>query len=203
MASASSDVGSDVGHSAPVLRIPAFPPEILLPNWRNNRADSSKLNTAAYSIRCTLASMCGMHVHRTGDKRKHDIWACCEEVYGRLLRAMQHRHGEAAVIKYLGHTSLTMVAKMTGEKIFRMSQNTGKTIVNRFNPKWRACLDSNGQPPSGKNWEWVRNRVLVMLYHESKGDNDTTLAANEGKNKCMAIKFFLMFFLCLQTWKLP
>ena len=118
MASASSDVGSDVGHSAPVLRIPAFPPEILLPNWRNNRADSSKLNTAAYSIRCTLASMCGMHVHRTGDKRKHDIWACCEEVYGRLLRAMQHRHGEAAVTKYLGHTSLTMVAKMTGEKFF-------------------------------------------------------------------------------------
>ena len=86
MASASSDVGSDVGHSAPALRIPAFPPEILLPNWRNNRADSSKLNTAAYSIRCTLASMCGMHVHRTGDKRKQDIWACCEEVYGRLLR---------------------------------------------------------------------------------------------------------------------
>ena len=194
MASASSDIGSDDGHHANKvahLRLPAFPPGLLMPNWKNNRADATKLNLAAYSIRCTLSAMCGMHVHTMGDMRKHDIFASCERNYLKLVAAMQNKYRDAAVVKYLGHTSLTKVAVMTGEKVFRMAQNTRKTIVNRFNPKWKACL-VNGQPPSGKNWEWVAKRVLIMLYHESKGDTTHELAANAG--------IFFIFFVCLHIF---
>ena len=166
MASASDVVSDASTFSAPVLSLPDFPAKILNEAWVNNRQDSKKLNLAAYSVRCTLAAMSGMHVHKMGSMRKGDIHANCEKVYHQLVAAMQRHHRTAAVSEYVGYTSLTKVSKMSDDKIFRMAQEVRSTLVNSFNRLWNACLQ-DGKLPSDKTWDWVRMRVLVMLYTEN------------------------------------
>ena len=168
-----------------VCRLPEFPVKILNETWQNDRSNGSKITLSALSIRCTLAAMCGMHVHKGPGKKKYDIWTCCADLYKQLTNAMKLAHPHASVIPFLDYTANTMVTRMDGEKVFRMSQLVRKECVNVFNPLWKSCLDDSGQPPSGKTWEWVRCRVLILLYRQAK-KIETPLPQNAGK---FAIKF--------------
>lgn len=44
-----------------------------------------------------------------------------------------------------------------------------KQCVNEYNRRWDSCL-VNGTCPSGKNWDWVRKKVLVMIFHKKDGE---------------------------------
>lgn len=179
-----------------VLRLPDFPNKILNETWEKNRANAGKLNTAAYSVRCTLTAMCGMDVHKRKCMKKHDIWSCCKRTYIALVASMARKHPNAKVVEFVGHTALTKLAPMSGEKVFRMSQMVRKHCVNQFNPLWKSCLGPTGQPPSGKDWEWVRQRVLIMLYRQAKKDI-TPLEANAGLCGHSSVFVVVVVFVCI------
>lgn len=162
----------------PPLLLPTFDSRLLSENWPNNRTHSAKLQIAALSIRCTLSAMCGMHVHTLSGKKKQDLWQICSVKYRELVSALQHKYPRASVGEYLPYVALTKLVPMTGEKVFRMAQAVRKECRNAYNPLWNSGL-VNGSPPSGKDWTWVRDRVLVLLYRKKKKD-ETSLRPNDG-----------------------
>ena len=72
-----------------VISLPEFPHELLAENWTNIRQFSGKLNTAAYSVRCILAAMIYMQVHKMGDMRAHEIHVQAEKKTHRIGSCFQ------------------------------------------------------------------------------------------------------------------
>lgn len=161
------------------LSLPEFHRKLLNEDWTAQRATSGKLNVALYSVRATLAGMCGMHVAKMPTMKKHQCWREVLKVYLDLVTAFRDRYPDAAVNEFIGHTSTTKITPMDGEKVWRMHCAVRKEIVNVYNPVWKSCLGPNGTPPSGKSWEWVRKRTLILIYRNGKKD-DSPLAANDG-----------------------
>ena len=60
-----------------------------------------------------------------------------------------------------------------------MGMDVRADCVNQYNPLWKSCLDSSGFPPSGREWQWVADRVLVMMWRQ-KIKNQDPLPANQG-----------------------
>ena len=181
-----------------VVRLPAFDDRFLSPNWPNNRTHSGKLQVAALSIRGTLSAMCGMHVNTMSGKKKQDIWEICARKYRQLVDELQHKYPDASVGEYLMYVALTKLSPMTGEKIFRMSQAVRKECRNVFNPLWNQAL-VNGFPPSGKDWEWVRKRTLILLHRQKKKDS-TPLQPNDGSfYVCVCVCSCVLLPACLRA----
>ena len=117
------------------LRLPHFHSNLLNSNWQQgrNRAEDSKINTAALSVRCSLAAMCGMHVHTTSGKKKHDVWAVYKAKYTELIRAMRHRYPDATVMEFIDWISYRKIKKkLNGQQIYRLSQVIRKACVNTY-----------------------------------------------------------------------
>ena len=161
------------------IRLPDFPKKILNSDWSNNRHESFKLNISAYNTRATFSAMCAMHVNTLGTMKAQDCHSEALKAWTKLVTAFKRKYPDATVGKYLGFTSLNKITPMDGEKIWRMACQTRPEINNVFNPVWLSCL-SNGKLPSGKDWEWVRKRTLILLYRRATKD-ETPLAPNEGK----------------------
>ena len=171
----------------PTLPIPDFDIALLNTQWVPSRAHSPKLNAALYSMRCIFASMCVMHLHTTASKKVSDCELEVEAQYFQLLRSFRIKHPDAAVGNYIGFVSINKVVKMTGKKILKMGQRVRTVLNNDYAPLWNGLLDPNGEPPSGKNWEWVHDCVLVMLYRKMKR-NTEPLAMNAGiRFKCKVV----------------
>ena len=162
-----------------IVNLPDFPEMLLNRNWERNRTGSPKLNTAAYSLRSTLAAMTCIHLNTTAPKKGPDVHRTCLIKYGELIAAMKVRYPDAAVIKYLDYSSLQQLKKLDGKQIYRMGLAVRTKVVNEFLPLWKSCLGPSGMSPSGRTFEWVMKRVLIMLYRRSKKNNDA-LPANAG-----------------------
>ena len=162
-----------------VLLLPNLNEELLSSTWRYGRKqDDPKINAAVYSIKCIFAAMCGMHVHSQNGMKKADIWIVCETKYNELVRALRHKYPDCVAARFIGHTSNKLNKKITGDTIYRLSQHVRKTCVNSFNVHWKGSLDGD-VPPSGREWDWVRMRVLVILYREYT-KNTQRLPENQG-----------------------
>ena len=161
------------------LVLPMFPDIMMNEHWRfNNRVEKKKIHQCALSIRCTLAAMCGMHMHQNPQARSFDIHDICEHKYHELVQSLLTKCPNAKVCEFLTFTTLEKTKKMGGKNVWRMSQQVKKEICNRYNPMWQSCL-SNDIPPSGRQWEWVRQRVLVLLWRALKKNTDP-LPSNQG-----------------------
>ena len=167
------------------LSVPSLPPEILNTTWRTSRkADKPKINAAVNSIKCTIASMCGIHIHTMSGMKKADIEIECESKYHAIVAALRLKYPDAVALHFIAHTNNKLIKLLDGNGIYRLSQRVRKTCVNSYNGHWLGSLDS-GIPPSGRSWNWVRMRVLVLLHRELK-KNTSTLPANQGKtNTCL------------------
>ena len=154
------------------LRVPAFPPILMNTTWDvGNRVGRKKIQVAALSIRSTLSAMCGMHVHTTPTATSFQQHAICLEKYKKLLVAMENKYPEASVVPFLKYTSLTKNKEFAGLSIYRMSQQVRTTIAKEYNTLWTSSLGPDKIPPSGRTFEWVRKRVLIMLWRKGKKDN--------------------------------
>ena len=163
-----------------VLPLPDFDINFLNTQWQLNRRDSPKLNTALYSMRCTLSSMCVMHLHTTPTKKVSEAEATCAKTYFDLTRSVSIKYPDAVVCKYVEWVSTNCLTRMTGAKIMKMGQRVRTCLVNEILPLWNSCLDSDGNPPSGKDWIWVCKCVLIMLHRKSKKSTEA-LAPNAGQ----------------------
>ena len=104
------------------LSVPSLPPEILNTTWRTSRkADKPKINAAVNSIKCTIASMCGIHIHTMSGMKKADIEIECESKY---------------------HVIVTIEVSL--------SQCVRKPCVNSYNGHWIGTLH-NGIPTPGRS----------------------------------------------------
>ena len=166
---------------ATILRttLPEFPPLLLTQGWEINRTDKPKLNAAAYSIRSTFAAMAGMDLHSKSAKKGPDIHVTVRNAFNKLVEAMKTVYPDASVVQYIEYTTLNKLKKIEGRQIHRLGMEVRTACVNDFRPLWVSCLDSSGDPPSGRQWQWVADRVLVMLWRQ-KTKNKDPLSANEG-----------------------
>ena len=161
------------------LSLPNLPVEMWSSNWRPDRkADRPKINAAVYSLKCVFAAMCGMHIHTRSGMKRADIEMECEVKYHELIAAARLQHPDAVAVKFVAHTSNKCLKLMDGNGIYRLSQRVRKICVNSYNGHWLGSLDG-GIPPSGRMWNWVRMRVLVILYRELT-KNTTNLPENQG-----------------------
>lgn len=169
--------------------LPDFPPCMLSRNWGElKREDKPKLNTCCYSIRGTLSAMCGMHLHTTTPTKAPNVHAICLQKYNELTAAMRMKYPDASVNEFIDYVTINKFKKLKGEQIYKMGLSMKTMMLKQFLPLWNSCLDSNGNFPSGRSWEWVRDRVLIMLYRRSKKDL-TPLPQNAGKHVLIFIVF--------------
>ena len=126
--------------------------------------------------------MCGIHIHIRNGMKRSDIemllvWGKVPRIR-RLAKALQQKYPDSIAVKFIAHTSNKRVKLFDGNGIYRLSQRVRKTCVNSYNGHWSSCLD-NDIPPSGRSWDWVKMRVIVILYREWK-KNTTSLPSNQG-----------------------
>lgn len=182
------------------LKLPDFPIQLMASNWvyKENKVHDSKLHSASLCIRATLAAMCGMHIHSLSGKKKPDIEAICEAKYHELVAALKIKYPDASVVEFLPYVTMKKVKKISGHTIYRLSMNVRKICTNSFGKLWEDALGPDRLPPSGRSWEWVSQRVLVMLYREKKKD-DRPLPANQGNIQCVwpiKVIMYACFFVC-------
>ena len=122
-----------------VLRLPEFPDELLVEYWTTSRQHSGKLNTAAYSVRCTLAAMVNMHVHKMGDMRAHDIHTQAEKKYKELVVAFKRKYSNSAVSRFVEFTALTKFKAMDGEKVWAAD---GSSCAHRVRQSVQPFVES-------------------------------------------------------------
>ena len=108
-----------------------------------------------YVCRYTLAAMCGKHVHTLQKAKAEDILKICGKKYEQLCASFKTKYPDARVNDFLMFTTLTKLKKVDGKAVYNMSKNVRKACVNDFNRMWASCLGPDGEPPSGKNWDWV------------------------------------------------
>ena len=152
-----------------MLSLPKIPSELLNTNWRTgHKLDSPKINNAALCLRALLANMCGIHLHKQPPMKKIDCEMRCETKYHELADSLLQKYPDSVGVQQIKFVDSKKIKRIEGHSIYRLSQVVRKTCVNSFNIMWDSCLDSNGDIPSGRDYEWVRQRVLVMLYRELK-----------------------------------
>ena len=93
----------------PLIPLPVLDEVLLNTHWTTSRNDSPKLNTALYSMRCTLSAMCVMHLHTTPDKKTSACEQTCENTYTELLSSLRIK--------------LDQTSKRNDKPIYRMGFN--------------------------------------------------------------------------------
>lgn len=165
------------------LSLPYIPQELLNKNWRvGHKVDKTKINNAALCLKAFLSTMCGIHLHTQPPMKKVDCEVKCERKYTELVQAIRSKYPDAVALQQIDFVDSKKIKKLDGAGIYRLSQVVRKACVNSFNRLWDGCLD-NGNVPSGRGYDWVRQRVLVMLYRETKKITDP-MPANQGKCVC-------------------
>ena len=134
--------------------------------------------------------MVSMHVHKMGDMRAPDIHAAAEKKYMSLVQAFKNKYKKAAVCEFIAYTALTKLKRMDGEKVWRMGNLVRSKCVNVYNPIWKNCVGPTGQCPSGKDWDWVRKHMLVLLHRRSRKDPEP-LELNAGEQQFATIFMFV------------
>ena len=164
------------------LKLPDFPAHLMVSNWvyKSSKLVDSKLHSASLCIRATLAAMCGMHVHTLSGKKKPDIEEICATKFHELVAALRTKYPDASVMEFVPYVTCKKLKKMTGNTVYRLSVKVRKMCTNSFGKLWQDSLGPDGLPPSGRSWEWVAQRVLIMLYREKKKD-DRSLPVNQSK----------------------
>ncbi len=136
------------------LRLPFFPDALLNTDWIvGNRSDRKSLGIAVASIRCTLASMCVIHVHSKVQMRLQDVHQLCMNKYKELIKAFMELYENAAATEFLEKTTLSGARELTGKNIWKIGCDARKSFVNFYNPGWKVGLGPDGSPPSGKDYE--------------------------------------------------
>ena len=165
------------------LRLPEFPSNLMNTTWIvQKREDRRKVVIAIASLRATMAAMCGMHVHTHPQMTSPQIHAVCLKKYFEVHAAMLVKYPDAVAVPYLKYTSLNKAKEIVGLSVYRLSQEIRKILVKQYNVLWQSCVGPDKLPPSGRSWEWVRKRVLVMMYRKLK-KNEAPLPANEGSDE--------------------
>ena len=118
--------------------LPKFDATMLNEVWNANRnkAEHSKINKCAKSIKATLAAMCGIHIHTQSATKKTDIEIMAEEKYAQLLQVFKTAYPSAAVTPFLNFATMKRIKSMDGSSVYRLSQKVRCTMVNDLNVLW-------------------------------------------------------------------
>ena len=96
-------------------------------------------NTAAYSMRCTLAAMVNMHVHKMGDMRAHDIHTQAEGSRNQLLLSNANILILLYLPRFVEFTALTKFKAMDGEKVWAAD---GSSCAHRVRQSVQPFVES-------------------------------------------------------------
>ena len=159
--------------------LPDLPVQLLQHIWRpRSRADRPKINAAVASIKCIFSSLCAIHLQEIRAFTRAEIHKLCESKYRELVANLKQRYPTAVAAQFLLYSTSKRKKLMTGQQIYRLAKQVRAKFLNSYNDHWLGSLDE-GVPPSGHDWDWVRMRVLVILYRELK-KNSTNLPENQG-----------------------
>ena len=178
------------------LVLPRFPTSLFDTRcvYGLNKKTDSKMFNDALCIKATFAAMLGKHIHTLSGKKRPDIEAICQKKYHELVDAAAAKYTDCEIVQFLPYVTMKKIKKLEGPTIYRLSQKVRSACTTSFNKFWEDCLGPDGIPPSGRQFEWVRMRVLVMLYRSFK-KNSSSLPANQGLiSYCVHACFNYLYF---------
>ena len=162
------------GDVSATLKFPTFPSQILYTGWASHRrTDRKLLGIAVQCIRCTFAAMCAMNIHAAAPEIKLDCHNVCATKFQKLVEIFNNVHKNASAGPFLTKTTLTGLRPVTGKSVWTIAKEVRRTLVNNYNRKWENNLGPDGQPPSGRSFQWVANKVLVQLFRARNKIDET------------------------------
>ena len=85
--------------------------------------------------------------------------------FRKLCSSFTSKYPNAVIGPFLIRTNRTTQEEVNGKSIWAAAGRIRKQISGEYTPIWNSCLD-NGAPPSGRDWDWVRKRTLVLVFRK-------------------------------------
>ena len=167
-------------NSAPgsMLRLPSIPNFLLNEEWGSDRKTAPLLGYALKTVKYLFYAMCAIHVHGKDSMATASILRLVQNKYRKLCDSFTTKYPNAVIGPFLKRLNRTTQELVNGKSVWAAAGRVRKSISAEYTPVWKSCLD-NGGLPSGRDWDWVRKRTLVLLFRKYVSVNSKFKAVPE------------------------